>query len=93
MASTTQFGGMESEGGEQHEQKQPRSSTELGRSMGHMAESLEETGTQVAATARDARRMAEEQAEALMSWVKNRPLTSVLIGAAVGYLIGRMARR
>jgi ElaB/YqjD/DUF883 family membrane-anchored ribosome-binding protein len=93
MASTTQFGGMKSEGNEQHEQKQPRSGTEHGRSMGHMAESLEETGSPVAATVRDARRMAEEQAEALMGWIKNRPLTSVLIGAAVGYLIGRMARR
>ena len=93
MASTTQFGGAQSEGGEQHEQKQPRGGTELGHSLGRMAESLEETGSQVASTVREARHIAEEQAEALMSWVKQRPLTSVLIGAAVGYLFGRMARR
>jgi ElaB/YqjD/DUF883 family membrane-anchored ribosome-binding protein len=93
MASSKQFGGTESEGSAQQEQKQPRSGTELGRSMGRMAESLEDTGTQAAATFRDARHMAEEQAEALMGWIKERPLTSVLIGAAVGYLFGRMARR
>jgi ElaB/YqjD/DUF883 family membrane-anchored ribosome-binding protein len=93
MASSKQFGSTGNEGSVQHEQKQPRTGTELGRSMARMAETLEDTGSQAAATFRDARQMAEEQAEALMGWIKQRPLTSVLIGAAVGYLFGRMARR
>lgn len=43
--------------------------------------------------AHDVREMADEKAEALATWIKERPITSVLIGAAVGYLLGKMARR
>jgi ElaB/YqjD/DUF883 family membrane-anchored ribosome-binding protein len=51
------------------------------------------TGTEVRAMVRDVRRMAEGQVDAVMTWIKHRPVTSVLIGAAVGYLLGRIARR
>jgi ElaB/YqjD/DUF883 family membrane-anchored ribosome-binding protein len=79
MASDKQFGGAEG--------------TELGRSMNSMAESIEGVGGQTAQALRDIREAAELRAEVLMDWVKQRPLTSVLIGAAVGYVLGRMARR
>ena len=90
MASNKQFGG--TEGTEsQHEQKSP--TTELGRSMERMGESMEERGGQAAQTLRDVREAAEQKAEVLMDWIKQRPLASVLIGVGVGYLLGRMARR
>ena len=41
-----------------------------------------------AGTARD---YASEQAEALSGQVKERPLVAVLIAAAIGYLVGRLA--
>ena len=43
--------------------------------------------------AADVREVAEEKTEELMAWIKGRPVQSVLIGAAIGYLLGRMARR
>jgi ElaB/YqjD/DUF883 family membrane-anchored ribosome-binding protein len=92
MASSKQFGGIDEGSEKQHEQKQA-GSTELGRSMGRMADAIQEAGGQASTTVKEARQLAEEKAEALMSWIKERPLTSVLIGAAVGYLFGRMARR
>ena len=42
--------------------------------------------------ARQARDMAEQQTEAITSHVRAMPITSVLIAAAAGYLIGRIAR-
>jgi ElaB/YqjD/DUF883 family membrane-anchored ribosome-binding protein len=89
MASSKQFGGAEGKEN-QHEQKSPAS--ELGRSMDRMAESIEGGGSQAAQALRDVREAAEQRAEVLMDWIKRRPLTSVLIGVAVGYLLGRVAR-
>jgi ElaB/YqjD/DUF883 family membrane-anchored ribosome-binding protein len=42
--------------------------------------------------ARQAREMAEDQVEAFSSRVREMPITSVLIAAAAGYLIGRLSR-
>jgi len=39
------------------------------------------------------RDLTEEKAEEVVAWIKYRPITSVLIGAAVGYLLGRFSRR
>jgi ElaB/YqjD/DUF883 family membrane-anchored ribosome-binding protein len=94
MASTAQFGGTGSRDPDpQHEQKQPRERGTESGSLGRMSEVLEEAGAEAGKMATDARHMAEEKAEALMAWIKQRPLQSVLIGAAIGYLFGRMARR
>ena len=88
--ATKQFGA-ETEAGSQHEQKQ--AGTGLGRSMSRAAESLGEAKDQAVGAYQGVRVRAEEQAEALMGWIRHRPLQSVLIGAAIGYLLGRMARR
>lgn len=61
--------------------------------MNQMADSIEDVRGQTTQALRDVREAAELRAEDLMGWIKQRPLTSVLIGAAVGYLFGRMARR
>ena len=42
--------------------------------------------------ARQARDMAEDQAEAFSGRVRERPITSILIAAGVGYLVGRILR-
>ena len=42
--------------------------------------------------AQHARDMVEDQAEAVSSRIRDMPLTSVLIAAGVGYLIGRFSR-
>jgi ElaB/YqjD/DUF883 family membrane-anchored ribosome-binding protein len=42
--------------------------------------------------ARHAGEVAQGQAEALQSHVREAPLTSILIAAAVGYLLGRLTR-
>ena len=42
--------------------------------------------------ARQAREVAEERTEALSERVREMPITSVLIAAAAGYLIGRLSR-
>lgn len=41
---------------------------------------------------RQARGMAEEQAEALSSRVREAPIASVVIAAGVGFLLGRLLR-
>jgi hypothetical protein len=38
------------------------------------------------------REFADEKAEELVTWVKIRPITSVLIGVAFGFLLGRFSR-
>ena len=39
------------------------------------------------------RDLTEGKAEELVGWIKERPITSVLIGVAVGYLLGKFSRR
>jgi len=39
------------------------------------------------------RDLTEEKAEEVVAWIKHRPITSVLIGVAVGYLLGKFSRR
>lgn len=87
MASTTQFGA-EGAPEAQHEQRQ---AGDLGRGTGQR--SLQEIGTHASAVMRETRQLAEVQTEALMHWIRERPVTSVLIGAAVGYVLGRMSGR
>jgi ElaB/YqjD/DUF883 family membrane-anchored ribosome-binding protein len=53
---------------------------------------VEHTVERVEAAAHDASEAARERAEALAVVVRERPLTSVLIAAAVGYLLGRAGR-
>ena len=43
--------------------------------------------------ANEVRQSVEHRAEVLMGWIRARPITSVLIGAAVGYILGRMTGR
>jgi len=38
------------------------------------------------------RKYAEGRTQEVGSWIKERPITSILIGAAVGYLLARMTR-
>lgn len=42
--------------------------------------------------ARQARDMASDQAEALSGRVRGMPITSVLVAAGIGYLLGRITR-
>jgi ElaB/YqjD/DUF883 family membrane-anchored ribosome-binding protein len=42
--------------------------------------------------ARHAQEVAQEQVDQLSGYVRETPITSVLIAAAVGFLIGRIAR-
>jgi len=44
------------------------------------------------AAAQDAQDAVRERADALAGQVRDRPLTSILIAAALGYLIGRVGR-
>jgi len=90
MASTTQFGSSKGDEEKQHEQGQVRDPRV---DPGEIAISAKDVGKRAQEVVQQARHVAEAQTEALMSWVKERPLTSVLIGAAVGYFLGRMARR
>jgi ElaB/YqjD/DUF883 family membrane-anchored ribosome-binding protein len=53
--------------------------------VGHTVERVE-------AAAHDASDLARERAEALAVMVRERPLSSVLIAAAVGFLFGRAGR-
>jgi ElaB/YqjD/DUF883 family membrane-anchored ribosome-binding protein len=89
MAGDKQFGSSDPLSSQrQHEQGQANDPH-----VEQTAGSLQEAGTHAKAIVREARQMAEQQTEALMGWIKERPLTSVLIGAAVGYILGRIARR
>jgi hypothetical protein len=65
--------------------------TELSRHLGSVAKSMREDGG-IGEVAQDWRDAAEARAEEALNWVKNRPVTSVLIAAAVGYLFARLAR-
>jgi ElaB/YqjD/DUF883 family membrane-anchored ribosome-binding protein len=90
MASTTQFGSSgDDKEKRQHEQEQVRDPREISGA----ASSLQDVGKHAQEVVREVRQVAEAQTETLMSWVKERPLTSVLIGAAIGYVLGRLARR
>jgi ElaB/YqjD/DUF883 family membrane-anchored ribosome-binding protein len=90
MASTTQFGASGASEA-QHQQGQARDPrTELSTGA---APSLQEVGAHAREVAREVRQMADVQTEALMAWIRERPMTSVLIGAAVGYVLGRIAGR
>jgi|KBSSwiStaDraftv2_1062776.scaffolds.fasta_scaffold6668915_1 ElaB/YqjD/DUF883 family membrane-anchored ribosome-binding protein len=86
MASMTQFGSSKDDEEKQHEQGQFRDPRVDPGEIAIVSKQAQEVVQQ-------ARHVAEAQAEALMSWVKERPLTSVLIGAAIGYVLGRVARR
>ena len=67
-----------------------------GRSTLRLGEALAGAGLPASDLARrDAEEIGENVQhgiETLEEWVKARPLTSVLIGAGVGYVLGRLAR-
>jgi hypothetical protein len=61
-----------------------------------LGEALAQAGlaaSDIARKAEAARQTAGDTAEALEGWIRARPLTSVLLGAAIGYLFARIASR
>jgi ElaB/YqjD/DUF883 family membrane-anchored ribosome-binding protein len=65
--------------------------TELSRHLGGVAKSMREDGG-VGDVAKDWRDAAEAHAEEPLNWIRNRPVMSVMIAAAIGYLFARLAR-
>ena len=67
------------------------------RTTRQLGEALAEAGLPASDLARrtadEVRESAEHRAEDLMNWINARPMTSVLIGAAVGYVLGRITGR
>jgi ElaB/YqjD/DUF883 family membrane-anchored ribosome-binding protein len=67
------------------------------RTTRQLGEALAEAGLPASDLARRAtnevRQSIEHRAEDLINWVRARPITSVLIGAGVGSLIGRISGR
>lgn len=90
MATTNERAG--STGGDAHEQiRQLREQVEtLMRE--RVSPAVSEAAARAQEMARQAREAAESQTEALSKRVQEMPLTSVLIAAVAGFLIGRMSR-
>jgi ElaB/YqjD/DUF883 family membrane-anchored ribosome-binding protein len=67
------------------------------RTTRQLGEALAEAGLPASDLARRAtdevRQSVERRVEHLMEWIRARPITSVLIGAGLGYVLGRMSRR
>jgi ElaB/YqjD/DUF883 family membrane-anchored ribosome-binding protein len=59
---------------------------------GNFAEQAERIGEQAMAELDHLREQAGELGERVVGFIKQRPVTSLLIAAAAGYLIGRMLR-
>jgi ElaB/YqjD/DUF883 family membrane-anchored ribosome-binding protein len=75
----------------QLQQEMPREfGTELGRTLGGAAQAKSAPDTLAGARemAENVGRAVTEQGEAVVEWIKARPVTSVAIGAAVAVLIG-----
>jgi ElaB/YqjD/DUF883 family membrane-anchored ribosome-binding protein len=53
---------------------------------------IETTTERVEAAARDAAELMRERSDAVAATVREHPLTSVLIAAAIGFLLGRTGR-
>jgi len=51
-----------------------------------------EAASRVQEGARHARQVADEQTEAVAEKVREHPFTSILVAAAVGYVLGRISR-
>jgi hypothetical protein len=70
---------------------------ELGEKFGDAAGRVVGTARAVADNAankvRAARPLAEEKTEEVLTWVRARPVASVLVAFGVGYLLGKIARR
>ena len=64
-----------------------KTNTEIGRIYGGAAKSLARPTGPAAAT-ENVGHAVQKQGEALVEWIKARPVTSFAIGAAVGALIG-----
>src|ERR1041384_7112737 len=60
--------------------------------LGKVAESAQDVSKNVAdfaaGTIRDVRNVAEDKADKVVDWIKARPVESVLIGVATGFLLG-----
>ena len=67
------------------------------RTTRQLGEALAEAGLPASDLARRAtdevRQSVERRVEHLMEWIRARPITSVFIGAGLGYVLGRMSRR
>jgi ElaB/YqjD/DUF883 family membrane-anchored ribosome-binding protein len=57
-----------------------------------VAPAVSQAATRAQEAARQAQDIAQDQVESLSGHVRETPITSVLIAAAVGFLIGRIAR-
>jgi ElaB/YqjD/DUF883 family membrane-anchored ribosome-binding protein len=55
-------------------------------------ETVENIGESMKMTAAEAQRRGEEMAGEVEEMIRNRPLTAVLVAAAVGYLVGKISR-
>lgn len=83
-----QYGGQQGQAGQQRDTKVSPGDKSESPSVSKMAASVREAAGDAAdlvkKKAHDVGEMAEEKAEALATWIKEKPITSVLIGAAVG---------
>lgn len=96
MSSTKQFGGLSAEGSGQHAQQ--LAATETGSRTSESAESsglLQKAGEAAKEVkafavnkAHDVRDVAKEKTEKLVTLMKARPVESILVGLAIGYLLG-----
>lgn len=96
MANVKQFGGLDEGAGQQHEQRgtpmaaKDESGTGVLQKAGDAARDIQAAATR---QVERARRVAEEQTEEVVRFLKARPVESVLIGVAVGYLLGWLASK
>jgi hypothetical protein len=96
MSNTKQFGELPVEGSGQHEQKAAATETGSGAAEGSASGGLLQQAGEAAKDvkafavrkARDVRDVAEQKTERLVAIMKARPVESVLIGVAIGYLLG-----
>jgi ElaB/YqjD/DUF883 family membrane-anchored ribosome-binding protein len=65
----------------------------LGEGAGHMVGTVRAVAENAADKVRAARDVAEAKTEEVLTWVRARPVASVLIAFGVGYLLGKIARR
>jgi ElaB/YqjD/DUF883 family membrane-anchored ribosome-binding protein len=59
---------------------------------GNIAQQAEDIGEQAMQQLENLREQASEMGERVVTFIKERPGTSLLIAAAAGYLIGRIVR-
>jgi ElaB/YqjD/DUF883 family membrane-anchored ribosome-binding protein len=70
-----------------------RAGEEMGDAAGRVVGAARGLAERTSALTAEARALAEQKTEEMVSWVRERPLASVLIAFGVGYFLGRIARR